>query len=121
MLTFFHLGCPKHPNFRQRGLHRQGERLRPFENVLRQRQVQETVPALRPMEVDGHRVPQGRLLHHEVGRLELRRRLMGDLLSRPGALRRNVDRRGHHADQDRLQVEVPGGGCRRCLGQRRLQ
>jgi hypothetical protein len=57
--SIFISGCQKHIDIRKRGIHRQGERLRPLENLLRQRQVQEAIPALRPVEVDGHRVPQG--------------------------------------------------------------
>ena len=38
------------------------------------------------MEVDGHRVPQGRVLHNEVRRLELRGRPLGDLLPWPGKI-----------------------------------
>jgi len=78
------IGRQKHSYLRHRGLHCQGERLWPLKNVLRQRPIQEEVPALRSVEVDGHRVPQGRVFHHEVGRLELRSRPLGDLLPRPG-------------------------------------
>ncbi len=39
----------------------------------------------------------------------------------PGTLRRQIHRRSHHSDQDRIPVAVPGRGCRRRLGGRCVQ
>ena len=102
------IGCAKHSHLRRRWLRRESERFRPLKNLLRQRPLQETLPALRPMEVDGHRVLERRMLHHEVRRLELRGRVMGDLLPRPGTVCGEVDRRSDNADQNRIPDAVSG-------------